>query len=107
MALSSYDSTMKVRLSHPERDLEIKGPKRVKELLRDLSLVQEAHLVIRGDDLVTEDEMLKDDDVIEIRPVISGGAMSAAGAGSEARGARRQMRLPFHPEPRAPRPRDL
>ena len=72
-ALSSYDSNMKVRLCQPERDIEIKGPKRVKELLRDLSLVQEAHLVIRGDDLVTEDEMLKDDDLVEIRPVISGG----------------------------------
>jgi sulfur carrier protein len=65
---------MTVHLSHPERDVEIKGPKRVKELLRDLNLVVEAHLVIRGDDLVTEDEMLKDSDQVEIRPVISGGS---------------------------------
>ena len=64
---------MVVHLSHPERDVEIKGPKRVKELLRDLNLVAEAYLVIRGDDLVTEDEMLKDTDTVEIRPVISGG----------------------------------
>lgn len=64
---------MKVQLSHPARQVEVKGPKRVKELLRDLNLVVEAHLVIRGDDLVTEDEMLKDDDAVEIRPVISGG----------------------------------
>ena len=70
-ALSS--NTMTVHLSHPERDVEIKCPKRVKELLRDLNLVVEAHLVIRGDDLVTEDEMLKDSDQVEIRPVISGG----------------------------------
>jgi sulfur carrier protein len=67
---------MKVQLNHPEREVEIKGPKRVKELLRDLNLVQEAHLVIRGDDLVTEDEMLKDTDEVEVRPVISGGAHS-------------------------------
>jgi sulfur carrier protein len=64
---------MTVHLSHPERNVEIKGPKRVKELLRDLNLVVEAHLVIRGDDLVTEDEILKDSDQVEIRPVISGG----------------------------------
>jgi sulfur carrier protein len=64
---------MKVQLSHPARQVEVKGPKRVKELLRDLNLVVEAHLVIRGDDLVTEDEMLKDEDAVEIRPVISGG----------------------------------
>ncbi|MBI5411233.1 MAG: MoaD/ThiS family protein [Nitrospirae bacterium] len=66
---------MKVQLSHPERLVEVKGPKRVKELLRDLNLVVEAHLVIRGDDLVTEDEMLKDEDQVEVRPVISGGSL--------------------------------
>jgi sulfur carrier protein len=64
---------MKVQLYHPDRQVEIKGPKRVKELLRDLNLIVEAHLVIKGDDLVTEDEMLTDADQIEIRPVISGG----------------------------------
>lgn len=64
---------MIVHLSHPDRDIDIKGPKRVKELLRELNLVVEAHLVIRGDDLVTEDEVLKDSDQVEIRPVISGG----------------------------------
>lgn len=70
---AAYHRLMKVQLSHPARQVEVKGPKRVKELLRDLNLVVEAHLVIRGDDLVTEDEMLKDEDLVEIRPVISGG----------------------------------
>jgi sulfur carrier protein len=65
---------MNVHLSHPDRDVEIKGPKRVKDLLRDLNLVVEAPLVIRGDDLVTEDEVLRDADQVEIRPVISGGS---------------------------------
>lgn len=64
---------MQVQLSHPSRLIAIKGPKRAKDLLRELSLVVEAHLVIRGDELVTEDEMLLDQDQIEIRPVISGG----------------------------------
>jgi len=64
---------MQVQLSHPSRTVEIKGPKKAKDLLRDLSLVVEAHLVIREDELVTEDEMLYDKDRIEIRPVISGG----------------------------------
>jgi sulfur carrier protein len=67
---------MKVQLSHPDRQIEVKGPKRVRELLRDLHLVEEAHLVIRGDDLVTEDDMLKDEDIVEVRPVISGGSPS-------------------------------
>jgi sulfur carrier protein len=72
---------MKVQLSHPERQVEVKGPKRVKELLRELNLIPEAHLVIRGDDLATEDEMLKDDDTVEVRPVISGGSSSSGLSG--------------------------
>ena len=47
--------------------------KKAKDLLKELNLVVEAHLVIRGDELVTEEEMLYDKDQIEIRPVISGG----------------------------------
>lgn len=70
---------MNVRLSHPARQVEITGPKRVKELLRELNLVAEAHLVIRGDELITEDEMVRDGDEVEIRPVISGGADTRAG----------------------------
>ena len=64
---------MKIQLSHPERQVEIKGPKRVGDLLRDLNLVSEAFLVIRGDELVTDEEVLADTDQVEIRPVISGG----------------------------------
>ena len=65
--------TMQVQLSHPARTVSVKGPKRAKDVLRELNLVAEAHLVIRGDELVTEDELLNDKDQIEIRPVISGG----------------------------------
>ncbi len=71
--LNAYHTPMHVQLNHPSRSIEIKGPKRAKELLRELNLLVEAHLVIRGDELVTEDEMLSDKDQIEIRPVISGG----------------------------------
>ena len=63
---------MHVQLNHPVRSIEVKGPKRVKDLLRELNLMPEAHLVIRGDELATEDEMLSDQDQVEIRPVISG-----------------------------------
>lgn len=53
--------------------MDISGPKRVQDLLKELQLIPEAYLVIRGQDLVTEDEMLNDSDSVEIRPVISGG----------------------------------
>lgn len=64
---------MKVLLNHPARELEVKGPKRVKDLLKELRLLPESVLVVRGDDLVTEDDTLRDEDRIEIRPVMSGG----------------------------------
>ena len=64
---------MKIMLNHPVREVEVKGPRRVKELLKELSLLPETVLVVRGDDLVTEDDMLRDEDRIEIRPVMSGG----------------------------------
>jgi sulfur carrier protein len=64
---------MKVLLNHPVREVDVKGPRRVKELLKELSLLPEAVLVVRGDELVTEDDVLRDDDRIEIRPVMSGG----------------------------------
>ena len=68
-----YHPRMEVQLSHPARTVHVKGPKRAKDVLRELNLVVEAHLVIREGELVTEDELLADKDQIEIRPVISGG----------------------------------
>ena len=64
---------MKVLLNHPVREVEVKGPRRVREVLKELNLLPESVLVVRGEDLVTEDELLRDEDRIEIRPVISGG----------------------------------
>jgi len=64
---------MKVLLNHPVREVEVKGPRRVREILKELNLLPEAVLVVRSDELVTEDDMLLDDDRIEIRPVMSGG----------------------------------
>lgn len=57
----------------PIQNCRSQRSQKVKDLLRELNLVVEAHLVIKGDDLVTEDEMLYEGDQIEIRPVISGG----------------------------------
>ena len=38
---------MHIQLSHPARTVEVKGPKKAKDLLKELNLVVEAHLVIR------------------------------------------------------------
>ena len=64
---------MQVHLHNPKRDVELSGPLRVADLVKQLGLNRESVLVIRGDSLVTGDATLADSDVIEIRPVISGG----------------------------------
>lgn len=64
---------MKVILRQPRREIEVDGPTRVSQLLRQLDVVAESVLVIRGSELLTVDEALDPDDVIELRPVISGG----------------------------------
>lgn len=66
---------MRVRLRNPDRLLEVPGPKKVRDLLRELSIDPDAVLVIRQRELVTREERLGDGDEVEIRPVISGGAL--------------------------------
>jgi sulfur carrier protein len=45
----------------------------VGDLLRELGLNPESHVVIRGEDLLTSDEWLQDTDTVEIVSAISGG----------------------------------
>ena len=65
---------MKVKLRNPDRMVEVKGPRNVVALLKDLDIVPEAVLVIRDGTLMTRDEVVGDEDTIEVRPVLSGGA---------------------------------
>jgi sulfur carrier protein len=64
---------MKVLLRNPKREVNVAGNRRVKEILRELDILPETVLVIRGDDLVTADQVVRDDEVLELRPVMSGG----------------------------------
>ena len=64
---------MKVTLRYPKRQVEITGKRRVKDLLRELDVIPETVLVIRGSELLTADTVVGADDEIELRPVISGG----------------------------------
>jgi sulfur carrier protein len=65
---------MKVVLRNPRREVEVAGNRRVKDVLRDLAILPETVLVIRGDDLITADQVVGDTDTIELRPVMSGGS---------------------------------
>ena len=61
-------------LRNPRREVEVAGNRRVKDVLRDLQILPETVLVIRGDELITADQMVAEADTIELRPVMSGGA---------------------------------
>ena len=65
---------MKIVLRNPRREVEVAGNRRVKEILRDLDILPETVLVIRGDELITADQVVKDGETIELRPVMSGGS---------------------------------
>jgi sulfur carrier protein len=65
---------MKVVLRNPRREVEVPGGRRVKEILKDLDIIPETVLVIRGDTLITHDQVVQDSDTIELRPVMSGGS---------------------------------
>jgi sulfur carrier protein len=64
---------MIVKLRQPTRELQLEGGRGVNQLLDELGLNREAHLVIRNGTLTPGDARLSNDDVVEIRPVISGG----------------------------------
>ena len=65
---------MKVILRNPRREVEVAGERRVKDVLRELDILPETVLVIRGDELITADQVVRDADTIELRPVMSGGS---------------------------------
>ncbi len=63
-----------VVLRNPRREVQVAGGRRVKDILRELDVIPETVLVIRGDELVTADQLVRDGDTLELRPVMSGGA---------------------------------
>jgi len=65
---------MKVKLRNPDRELEVPGPRRVRDVLAELAIDPDTVLVIRNKELITREERLAESDEIEVRPVISGGA---------------------------------
>jgi sulfur carrier protein len=65
---------VKVLIRHQKREVEVRGARRVRELLVELGINPESVLVIRGATLLTHDTRVADDDIVELRPVVSGGA---------------------------------
>jgi sulfur carrier protein len=65
---------MKITIRNPvRREVELQGRRKVAQLLKDLNLSPESHIVIRNRELLTSDELINDDDCVEILSAISGG----------------------------------
>jgi sulfur carrier protein len=65
---------VKVKLRNPDREVELRGGRPIREVLAELDVDPDTVLVIRGGELVTRHENVGHDEELEIRPVISGGA---------------------------------
>jgi len=64
---------MKVKLRNPDRELQVPGRRRVRDVLAELDIDPDTVLVIRNRELITREERLAETDEIEVRAVISGG----------------------------------
>jgi sulfur carrier protein ThiS len=64
---------MRVRLRNPDREVELSGPRSVRDVLSELAIDPDTVLVIRERTLLTREERVTPEDELEIRPVISGG----------------------------------
>jgi sulfur carrier protein len=65
---------VKVRLRNPDREVDVRGDRPVRDVLGDLGVDPDTVLVIRAGELITRETRVTHADVLEIRPVISGGA---------------------------------
>ena len=65
---------MKVTIRNPvRREIEVSGKRRVSQILRELDLNAESHIVIRRRELLTGDDLILPEDQIEVLSAISGG----------------------------------
>lgn len=65
---------MKIIIRNPVRyELELVGTHKVRDILKEIDLNPESHIVIRESELLTGDELVGEEDEIEILSAISGG----------------------------------
>jgi len=63
-----------VRLRNPDREVDVRGDRSVRDVLGELGVDPDTVLVIRAGELVTRETRVGQADELEIRPVISGGS---------------------------------
>jgi sulfur carrier protein len=64
---------VKVRLRNPDREVDVRGDRPVRDVLAELGVDPDTVLVIRSGELITRETRVGSSDELEVRPVISGG----------------------------------
>ena len=62
-----------VRIIYRDREWELQGRRRVRDVVKEVGLIPHAVLAVRDGRLLTEDVMLEDKDEVKLIAVISGG----------------------------------
>ncbi len=65
---------MKVIIRQPKRrEVELRGRRKVNDVLKELDVNPESVIVVKGKQLLTRDAMVAEDETIEVVSAISGG----------------------------------
>jgi len=62
-----------VRIIYRDREWELQGRRRVRDVVKEIGLIPHAVLAVRDGRLLAEDVMLEDKDEVKLIAVISGG----------------------------------
>ena len=64
---------IRVRIPQKNKEIEVRGPRRVMDILADAGVRPTTVIVTRGKDLLTKDQRVEDGETIDIFSVVSGG----------------------------------
>jgi len=64
---------IRVRIPQKNKEIEVRGPRRVLDILADAGMRPTTVIVTRGKDLLTKDQRVEDGETIDILSVVSGG----------------------------------
>lgn len=67
------NAEVKIIFVGKNKEVEVKGPKTVINLAKELNITLEANVFIRNGEIVAPDDILNDEDTIEIISAVSGG----------------------------------
>jgi sulfur carrier protein len=62
-----------MKITYRDKRWELQGRRRVRDAIKEVGLIPQTVLAVRGGKLLTEDVMLDEDDEVRLVAVISGG----------------------------------